>query len=143
MKRGNKKFMFTVNQAIFDFSDIRTENVIFPNYYHDEGLLLPSPEAWRGIYVQSLEVGMPSEFMTKESIPNNERVHFAATNLIIDNYGVSGYFTADNLIPLESGRTSKSKAWAYSVDHIGVELAANRLLASSFGSWFVFDLRNP
>ena len=126
------KFMFSVNQAVFDFSDLRTENVMFPQYYYDQGLLLPSPESWRGVYVQSLEVGLPQEFKTKESISKNQRVRFEAANLIIDSYGVSGYFAAENIIPLDSGRTSKSKAWAYSVDKIGVELAANRLIGADF-----------
>ncbi|WP_378187303.1 hypothetical protein ACE939_03010 [Aquimarina sp. W85] len=134
------KFMFSVNQAVFDFSDLRTENVTFPKHYYDEGLLLPSEEAWRGVYVQSLEVGLPAEFKTTESIPQKRRVHFEAANLLIDSYGVSGYFAGDNLIPLETGRTSESKAWAYSVDHIGVEIASNRLIAAQFEGQIVLPI---
>lgn len=126
------KFMFSVNNAVFDFSDIRTENVNFPQYYYDNGLLAPSVDAWRGVYVQSLQIGMPKEFKTKETIGNNERVNFEAANLIIDSYGVSGYFSAENLVPLNSGRTSSSKAWAYSIDKIGVQLAASRLIGADF-----------
>ncbi len=126
------KFMFSVNNAVFDFSDIRTENVNFPQYYYDNGLLQPNENAWRGVYVQSLQVGMPKEFLTKESMNRQERVSFEAANLLIDSYGVSGYFSASNLIPLSSGRTSKQKAWAYSVDKIGVELASSRLIAADF-----------
>ncbi|MBL0683260.1 hypothetical protein [Aquimarina mytili] len=126
------KFMFSVNQAVFDFSDLRTENVNFPQHYHDNGLLLPSPEAWRGVYVQSLEVGLPQEFKTEESIPTKKRVSFEAANLLIDSYGVSGYFSAENLIPLKSGRTSEKKSWAYSVDKIGIELASNKLVGARF-----------
>ncbi len=126
------KFMFSVNQAVFDFSDLRTENVNFPQYYHDKGLLLPNAETWRGVYVESLEVGLPQEFKTDESIPTKERVSFQAAHLLIDAYGVSGYFSAKNIIPLESGRTSESKSWAYSVDEIAIELAANRLVGAGF-----------
>ncbi len=126
------KFMFSVNQAVFDFSDLRTENVNFPQFYHDEGLLLPNPETWRGVYVKSLKVGLPQEFKSKESISEKKRITFEAANLLIDSYGVSGYFSVENLIPLKSGRTSESKSWAYSVDKIGIELAANRLIGADF-----------
>ncbi len=126
------RFMFSVNQAVFDFSDLRTENVNFPQHYYDEGLLLPNAETWRGVYVQSLKVGLPQEFKTKESISEKSRITFEAANLLIDSYGVSGYFSAENIIPLKSGRTSESKSWAYSVDKIGVELASNRLIGADF-----------
>ena len=126
------RFMFSVNNAVFDFSDLRTENVNFPKYYYDNGLLLPNKETWRGVYVQSLKVGLPKEFKTKESISEKQRITFEAANLLIDSYGVSGYFSAENLIPLESGRTSESKSWAYSVDKIGIELTANRLIGADF-----------
>ena len=126
------KFMFSVNQAVFDFSDLRTENVNFPQHYYDNGLLLPSVETWRGVYVQSLKVGLPQEFKTKETIPQKKRVTFEAANLIIDSYGVSGYFSAENLIPLKAGRTSESKSWAYSVDRIGIQLASNKLIGAEF-----------
>ncbi|WP_109852755.1 hypothetical protein [Aquimarina sp. AU58] len=126
------KFMFSLNKAVFDFSDLRTENVTFPKHYYEKGLLLPSEEAWRGVFVESLEVVLPKEFKTKESISKNERVRFEAANLLIDSYGVSGQFAAENIIPLESGRTSESKAWAFSVDKIGIELASNRLIGADF-----------
>ena len=126
------KFMFSVNQAVFDFSDLRTENVNFPQHYYDNGLLLPNANAWRGVYVESLKIGMPKEFKTKESVSEKNRITFEAANLLIDTYGVSGYFSAENIIPLKSGRTSESKAWAYSVDKIGIELASNRLIGADF-----------
>lgn len=136
------KFMFSVNQAVFDFSDLRTENVNFPQYYYDEGLLLPNADTWRGVYVESLQVGLPEQFKTTESIPNKERVSFQAANLLIDNYGVSGYFSTKNLIPLESGRTSESKGWAYSVDEIAIELAANRLVGAGFQGRLLLPMSN-
>ncbi len=126
------KFMFSVNQAVFDFSDLRTENVNFPQYYHDEGLLLPNPDTWRGVYVQSLQVGLPQEFKSTETLTQKSRITFEAANLLIDGYGVSGYFSAENVITLEKGRTSETKSWAYSVDKIGINLAASRLIGADF-----------
>ena len=124
------KFMFSVNRAVFDFSDLRTENINFPQHYYDKNLLVPSRESWRGVYVQSLEIGLPDEFKTKSSIATKRRVRFQASNLIIDNYGVSGYFSAENVITLDEGRTSASKAWEYAVDKIGLNIASNRLVGA-------------
>ncbi|WP_010182792.1 hypothetical protein [Aquimarina agarilytica] len=134
------KFMFTANQATFDFSDLRTPEVNFPNFYEEKGLLQPNREAWRGVYVQSLQIALPKEFKTEESISQNKRVTFNALNMIIDNHGVSGYFSVENLIPLKSGRTSNTKAWAYSVDKFGLELAANNLIGADFSGAIVLPV---
>ena len=72
--------------------------------------------------------------MTSETIKRgyNERVAFGGHYLIIDNYGVSGTFYADNLFTVDEGRTNDSKAWAYSLDHVGVSLAANTMIRAGF-----------
>ncbi len=134
------KFIFFVQQAIFDFSDIRTDNVYFPKHYYDNGLLIPSVESWRGVYIASLQIGLPEEFKTKESISQNKRLFFEAADLLIDEHGVSGYFTAENIIPLKSGRTSDSKAWAYSVDKISIELASNQLIGADFNGQILLPI---
>ncbi|WP_234418193.1 hypothetical protein [Aquimarina aquimarini] len=135
-----KMFMFSVNQAVFDFSDLRTENVDFPQHYYDNGLLLPNSNAWRGVYVKSLEIGLPKEFQTKETIAKESRVSFKAANLLIDSYGVSGEFMAEGVIPISTGRTSEKKAWAFSVDDIGITLASNRLIGAQFGGQIVLPV---
>src|SRR5690606_20081659 len=81
---------------------------------------------------KSLEVAMPKEFKTKESISENRRVSFEAMDMIIDTYGVSGRFSAENIISLESGRTAESKSWAFSVDKIGIEIASNHFIEGDF-----------
>src|SRR5690606_12336188 len=134
------KFMFSANHAILDFSDIRTENVRFPQYYYDNNLLMPNQESWRGVYVQSLQVGMPKEFRTTKSIQANKRVTITAMDMIIDNFGVSGYFAVDNLFPLQEGRTDDQNGWAFSVDHIGVKLTANKLAGADFSGQIVLPI---
>ncbi|WP_158837577.1 hypothetical protein [Polaribacter sp. L3A8] len=138
-KRNNEdykgNFQFAVNQAVLDFSDLRNDATVeFPDYYEENGLLLPNVDTWRGVYVNSVEVKMPAEFMTSGTISrgDNERVTFGAHHLIIDNYGVSGTFYGDNLFTLDEGRTNVSKAWAYSLDHIEVSLAASQLMGAAF-----------
>ncbi len=137
-KRNNKdykgNFQFFVNNAVLDFSDLRNDpEVAFPAYYHENGLLIPNERSWRGVYVNTVEVKMPTEFMTSNTLKRgeNQRVSFGAHHLIIDNYGVSGTFFADNIFTLDQGRTNNNKAWAYSLDHIQVSLAANNFIGAS------------
>ena len=130
MAKSPDKFLFSVNKAVLDFSDIRTENVKFPQFYYDNGLLFPSEESWRGVYVESLQVGLPDVFKTKKTIANRGKVSFDAHHMLIDNNGVTGFFGVNNLIPLDEGRTNERKGWAMSVDRIDVELAAGRLVGA-------------
>ena len=140
MTQHPDKFQFMVNQAIFDFSDLRSPDVPFPAVYQERDLFQPSFESWRGIHVSALQISLPKEFKTKESVSQNNRVTFSAYNMIIDDYGVSGLFEAENLFSTDSGRTSKEKAWSYSLNKIGIELQANTLVAASFEGEIVLPL---
>jgi hypothetical protein len=123
-------FSFFVNNAILDLSDLRTDaSVVFPQHYLTQGYLVAGTETWRGLYVQSLYVGLPQEFKTEDHI--DSRVSFQAQNLLIDSYGVSGSFSANNIFPLERGITSNQNAWRYSLDQIGVDLAASKIVAAN------------
>ena len=128
-------FSFFVNNAVLDLSDLRTDaSVVFPNYYATHGYLIAGTETWRGLYVQSLYVGLPQEFKTEDHIDN--RVSFQAQNLLIDSYGVSGSFSANNVFPLEKGLTSNQNAWRYSLDQIGVDLAASKIVGANLKGKF-------
>lgn len=140
-------FQFFINQAVLDFSDIRNDPNIsnaFPNYYYDNGLLLPNERTWRGVYVNTVEVRMPSEFKTSQTIDaaQNRRVAFGAHHLLIDNYGVSGTFYGDNIFDLNEGRTNESKAWAYSLDHIEVTIAANHFIGAGIEGRILLPVSN-
>ncbi len=143
LTKSPDKFLFSVSKATLDFSDIRTENVVFPEFYYDQGLLAPSEESWRGIYIASLRVGIPDVFKTKKTIANRGKVTFEAHHLIIDNYGVSGFVGVSNLIPLDEGLTNERKAWAMSIDSIGVELVASRLKAAELQGRIIVPIAAP
>jgi hypothetical protein len=135
-KRNGKdydgNFEFLVNNAVLDLSDLKNNpTVIFPEYYAKNALLMPSPNAWRGVYVQTFDVGLPKEFKTSDTASNKQRIHIGAQNLIIDKYGVSGTFYADNVFPLDGGITSEEKSWAYSLGHIDVTIAANTFVKAN------------
>ena len=123
-------FSFFVNNAVLDLSDLRTDSsVMFPQYYNTHGYLIGGTESWRGLYIQTLNIGLPQEFKTEDHI--DSRVSFEANNLLIDSYGVSGSFAANNLFPIDRGITNKENAWRYSLDKIGVDLAASKIVGAN------------
>ncbi|WP_374175268.1 hypothetical protein [Flavobacterium tructae] len=135
-KRNGKdfegNFQFLVSNAVLDLSDLKNDpTVSFPEYYTKNALLTPSSEAWKGVFIQAFEVGLPKEFQTTDTASNKERIYVGAQNLIIDKYGVSGTFYADNVFPLDRGITSQEKSWAYSLDHIDVTIAANTFVKAN------------
>lgn len=135
-KRNGKdyhgNFQFLVNNAVFDFSDIKNHpSVVFPQYYAEHNLLIPTQNSWRGVYVETFDIGLPKEFKTTNSEAQNKRVNVGASKLIIDKFGVSGTFYADNVFPLDRGITSEEKSWAYSLDHIDITIAANTFVKAN------------
>ncbi|KQO32912.1 hypothetical protein ASF10_20120 [Flavobacterium sp. Leaf82] len=135
-KRNGKdfdgNFQFLVSNAVLDLSDVKNDPaVVFPEYYAKNALLVPSEESWKGVFIQAFDVGLPKEFQTTDTASNKERIHVGAQNLIIDKFGVSGTFYADNVFPLDRGITSQEKSWAYSLDHIDVTIAANTFVKAN------------
>jgi len=122
-------FSFFVNNAVLDLSDLRTDpTVIFPQYYDTHGYLIGGTESWRGLYVETLHIGLPQEFKTDDHM--DSRVSFEANNLLIDSYGVSGNFAANNIFSLDRGITNKENAWRYSLDKVGINLAASKIIGA-------------
>ncbi len=131
-------FIFSAQRATLDLSDFRNSpNILFPDTYRQNGLLGPSPESWRGVYFNEVSVALPAMFKEGNS---PEPVRLAGYNLLIDNYGVSGIFSAENLISLDKGRTSEQNAWAYSVDYFGLELVCNQIASAAFEGQLLLPL---
>jgi hypothetical protein len=144
-KRNGKdfegNFQFLVSNAVLDLSDLKNDpTVIFPEYYAKNALLIPSLQAWKGVFIENFDVGLPKEFQTTDSASKNERIYIGAQNLIIDKYGVSGTFYADNVFPLNRGITSKEKSWAYSLDHIDVTIAANTFVKANLSGQILLPI---
>ncbi len=137
IKDQEDRFVFSANKAILDFSEIRTEGVSFPQIYHDKGWLFPTEDNWKGVYVESLEIGLPKAFKKRN---NSNRISFEAANLLIDSHGVSGNFSVYNLITIDEGRTSESNAWAYSVDKMSIEIVSNHLAGAEFEGQIVLPI---
>ena len=131
---GKAGLIFELNTAVFDFSDIRNSpNVIFPEGYHQ--YLIPGNEQlWRGVYVNTLKIVLPKQFKKRK---NEDRMTFQASRLLIDGVGVSGEFSASNILPINEGSAAK---WQFSVDRIQVDLTANELVEAGFDGRIVLPV---
>lgn len=115
---------FSVQDAVFDLSESMTPNpVTFPaNYMHPDvsGTAGASNPAWRGFYLRSARVKIPSHFLGQDSTKN---VTFGAANLIIDQTGFTGAIYATNLLSIDTGRVA---TWALGLDSIALGIQSNQ-----------------
>lgn len=132
--QGKAGLIFDVGNAVFDFSDIRNSSAVqFPEGY--QRYLIPGNEQlWRGVYVNNLQIILPEQFKKRNS---GEHIKFQASNLLIDGVGVSGQFSADNVLPIHEGEASK---WQFSVDHIEAEIIANNITGAGFDGMIVLPV---
>ena len=136
-------FQFLVSKAVLDVSDIKNDpSVVFPNMYNTKGLLFPAQESWKGVYVENFSIGLPSEFKTKSTAENGKRIEFSAKGLLIDKFGVSGVFSAENIFPLKEGITDKNNAWAYSLEHIEVQIETGEFVKANFNGKILLPITN-
>jgi hypothetical protein len=127
-------FGFTVDQAVFDFSDLRNSpSVVFPKGYTSSQMLPNNQNLWRGFYVRQLSIRLPQQFKSKDNV----RTSLTAFNMLIDNQGVSGLFEGKNLIPMNKGDMN---GWAFSLDSLGIELQANQLVQAGFNGGIVIPI---
>ena len=136
-------FQFLVSKAVLDVSDIKNDpSVVFPNMYNTKGLLFPAQESWKGVYVENFSIGLPSEFKTKSTAESGKRIEFSAKGLLIDKFGVSGVFSAENIFPLKEGITDKNNAWAYSLEHIEVQIETGEFVKANFNGKILLPITN-
>ncbi|MBZ4043845.1 hypothetical protein [Flavobacterium hibisci] len=126
---------FELNKAVIDFSDLHnSSSIVWPKDYQKDYLVPGNENLWRGLFVSSLKVVLPSQFKEKGT---DNRLTFKATNLLIDRMGVSGNFSADNVLDLGKGSAA---GWQFSVDHIEMEFRANSLMHAKFNGAIVLPL---
>ncbi|MBI3510467.1 MAG: hypothetical protein HY064_07365 [Bacteroidetes bacterium] len=124
---GLKDVSFSVLDATADFSELNNaQGMIFPNGY-DLSNCNNDPLMWTGFYIRQFRVKLP-----KELSKNGTRPEIIATNLVIDNSGVSGYFLGNNLFNCSQGSMS---GWGFSVNSIGVNLVSNHINGGSMAGY--------
>lgn len=125
---GLKGYTFHVTRAVFDLSDHRNSNdIVYPQGYAEKYLDNVSPNLWRGVYLHHLDVQLPPQFSSTKK--NNGRVSFQASHLLLDDNGLTGLLSAQNLLPLSEGTAS---GWAFSVNYFELGLEANQLVSAGF-----------
>jgi hypothetical protein len=121
--RGVNDFGFEVKEAVVDMSDIA----------NPDGLMLTSADMaawdgeaslWKGFYLKQLNIYLPPQL----NKGNGERPTVSATNMTIDNSGISGKFSAANIIKLGDASAS---GWPLSVDYLEVQLQHNKLMGGT------------
>lgn len=118
--KGIDGFVWNLQNAVFDFSDLKnSQNMKFPEGY-DECLIAGNETLWRGVYVKDLSVTLPPTFKEEDG----ERVSFYAHDMLIDDNGISGLFGGKNILSFEKGN---AEGWAFSVDELAIALKKNQL----------------
>lgn len=109
---------FVVSNASADMSDYSNcEGFAWPVGY--QNILPEAPQLWRGFFMKDMIVYLPGELGS-----STERSSVSAHNLLIDENGITGIFSASNVLPLNRGSAS---GWSFSINRISISLTENRL----------------
>ena len=119
-----KDVSFTVLDATVDLSELaNAPGMVFPAGYQQSS---PDVNQWQGFYLKQFTVKLPKELSKK----NQGRTTISASNLVIDNSGISGLFSATNVLALGN---SDMDSWQFTVDQLSVNIAQNHLNGGSIG----------
>jgi hypothetical protein len=111
---------FVVSNASADMSDYSNcEGFAWPVGY--QNILPDAPQLWRGFFMKDMIVYLPGELGS-----STDRSSVSAHNLLIDENGITGIFSASNVLPLNRGSAS---GWPFSINRISISLTENRLSA--------------
>jgi hypothetical protein len=111
---------FEVRNAVVDYSDIvNPSGFIFPQGYQQA--YGDDIKLWRGFYLQDLIVRVN---VVSDSTASKKGFSIDAHNLLIDDLGVSGTFTATNPLPIKDG---SADGWPFSIDELSVTLQLNKI----------------
>lgn len=120
--KGINDLSFTVNEAVADFSEVANAPLMnFPVGYN---LNDPNPLMWNGFFIKNVTIKLPKEISNK----NQNSTTISANNLIIDNTGLSGKFSAQNIL---SSQNSEMESWKFSVNQLEVGILQNHINSGS------------
>lgn len=123
--KGLNGFTFTVKEASWDQSDyVNPSGFSFPQNYSDP-LYSSNPTLWRGIHMKKVEVTLPGYLKGSSKEP----IRIDAENLLFDDSGISGVFTASPVLPLEKGTISGG--FALSINKASFEVTQNEMTKGS------------
>jgi hypothetical protein len=118
---------FIIMNASVDMSDfVNCDGFAMPKGYYD--VFSDEPRLWRGFFLKDVTVVLPSEFNKSSG-----RVKVSASNLLIDDFGISGYFSATNVLTIEEGNAA---GWPFSVTSFEFGLMKNNLVETELKGFF-------
>lgn len=125
MVKGLDGFTFTVKDASLDQSDFSNPaGFSIPNGYNNI-LYATQPTLWRGVFLKSVSVTLPS-YLNGSS---REPLTVSGENLLFDDSGITGKFSATSVLPLEKGAIPGG--FAMSIGNAAIELVQNELTSGS------------
>jgi hypothetical protein len=127
---GNNDFNFYPGSAFYDHSDLRNPDGMPADY--PEG----TQPTWRGFIIPSLQVELPPII---RSFAGDNRQIAPAQNFVIDDLGLSGSMTLDNLLPIDQGNMG---SWQYSVDHIETTFLRNSFVRGNMIGKLLLPIAN-
>lgn len=116
-----KDFVFSMTNVIVDFSDVNTPTGVPQNYISNTPGGIGS---WTGFYAQNISVKLPQKLSTGAN-----PIEIYASDMIIDDSGLSGEFGANNLFTTAQG--SMDNAWGFSIENLAVNIAHNSLMGGT------------
>jgi hypothetical protein len=123
--KGLKDFIFEVNEAVVDMSDMVNPQGLYL-FSEDADVFGGDQNLWRGFFLKQLKVTLPPMY-TKD---NGAKPFVSANNIMIDDRGVTGSFMAGNLIKLGDAAAG---GWPMSIETIEVQLVHNKVRGGSIG----------
>lgn len=117
--RGLDDFDFTVSNAYVDMSDyVNPLGVTMPSCYQE--IYSDDINLWRGFYLKNFTIVLPEKISQ-----GDDRTELYATDMFIDEAGVTGFIGAENVLSLMNGETDGN--WGFSVDSLQIGLTTNEL----------------
>lgn len=116
--KGLSDMAFCVDRAVIDMSDyVNCDGFAYPSGY--PVVFNDMPELWRGFFLKNLTIKLPSELGS-----SGKRTEISAANLLIDDFGLSGYFAAENVLRVGQGNAS---GWPFSIEAFELGIVQNRI----------------
>ncbi|MEN8251065.1 MAG: hypothetical protein ABFS32_19180, partial [Bacteroidota bacterium] len=130
-------FTFYASDAIFDLSDLRNPlDIEFPRNYASPFIATGSQNLWRGVFLRSVRVNLPSEFKSEEGV----KPYMEVQNLLVDETGISGEINGQYIIPLDQGSSGSMSGWPFSLDKLEISFVSNKLQHSLFQGQIVLPV---
>jgi len=117
---------FKVTDAILDYSDGRSDGVVFPTgYKNGEAPDGSVTNSWKGFYLGQLTAYLPKQFSSTNTPPQ-----ISVQNVIIDDMGFTGKASYQGtIVSFDEGNLD---GWGFSINRIGINVITNKLAGAEF-----------